>query len=169
MANQKRRVILRCLAINNLVSQLMPRICGPWQYFQISIWLVPYYRTFVYVSILRRLSIQNYSQVFVLGKSECTLEMWEFAARYRLIELEQYYRSHQCIFDILKTLLSEIKDLRYFLAKGISAEIMEVVVRDLLKKTLNHEERSLGRCICGKKSKNNYEYCERCQREIDNF
>lgn len=106
----------------------------------------------------------------MLGKVECTLEMWEFAARYRLIELEQYYRSDQRIFDILKTLLSETKGLRYFLAKGISTEIMEVVFRDLLRKTPDHKKRVSGLCrfcYCGQNGLGSH--CERCQGEMDKF
>lgn len=58
-----------------------------------------------------------------------TVELWEFAARYDLLELEKYCLESRVVYDELVDILAnQEKGVRHFAALGISVDKLNVLV-----------------------------------------
>jgi hypothetical protein len=91
---------------------------------------------------------QNYAQRVALRKDKPTFETWKFAARYSLLELEEYCRSNEAVFEIInETLGSHSKGLESFLDERIPIAAMSRVVKDVLLR-LNLHSRTTRCMIC---------------------
>ena len=76
---------------------------------------------------------QNFTHRAVLRKHKATFELWRFAARYSLIELEQYYRKDAKVFaTIKKTLRTPSEGIESFLKQGMPIAILNEVIRDVV-------------------------------------
>lgn len=76
---------------------------------------------------------QNYAQRVALRKDQPTFETWKFAARYSLLELEEYCRSSRAVFEIInETLGSPSEGLESFLNERIPIAVMSRVVKDVV-------------------------------------
>ena len=69
----------------------------------------------------------------MLRKREATFELWQFAARYSLIELERYCRKDAKVFaTIKKTLRTPSEGIESFLKQGMPITILNEVIRDVV-------------------------------------
>jgi hypothetical protein len=71
----------------------------------------------------------------ILKKTETTFELWKFAARYSLVELEEYYRSSQTVLtEIKKVLMNPSAGLDSLLGFGIPSTTLTHLTRRLVRK-----------------------------------
>jgi len=69
----------------------------------------------------------------MLRKHEATFELWRFAARYSLIELERYYRKDSKVFATIKKVLRlPSEGIESFLKQGMPIAILNEVIRDVV-------------------------------------
>ena len=60
-------------------------------------------------------------------------ERWKFAARYNLLEAEEYARESETVLDqIEQFIVDPTKGLLYFVDYGIPLSIMDVIVRQIM-------------------------------------
>lgn len=72
--------------------------------------------------------------MLVLRKETATFELWKFAARYSLIELEVYCRSNQLVVhEIKQNLCDSAKGLSHLLNDGTPILVLEGVIRKIMQ------------------------------------
>jgi hypothetical protein len=79
------------------------------------------------------MDVRNYAQRLTWNKAMASFDLWKFAARYALLELEHYCRSNKSVFQQLRGILvDERRGLKYLIQNyGISSTVLDGLVRDV--------------------------------------
>jgi hypothetical protein len=108
---------------------------------------------------------QNYAQRYISRRDTPTIDLWKFAVRYSLLELEEYCRNDKAVFaSIRQTLIDPRKGIYHFLESGIPSLMLNLVVADLVKE-LNAYAKGSHWCIYCQKDVD-YFVCPTCKRNI---
>lgn len=102
---------------------------------------------------LNNLIAQNYAQKLVTRHDKPDLEMWKFAARYSLLELEVYCRSDPDVFKHLKAIFrDEAKGVSSLARDQIPWEILNSLVRDIVIEADKGPNSTMAWCLRCQKS-----------------
>ena len=75
-------------------------------------------------------------QKYIIRKEPPTMELWKFAARYSLIELESYCRKNSGVLEQLKGVLRNPQSgLQYFLEYGVPSRLLSNLIADMAKES----------------------------------
>lgn len=110
------------------------------------------------------LMTENYTIKKIWGQCPCTFEEWRFAARHNLDAFENYQRTTDSTWEIIKFILGSYEGgVNIFLQDGIPLAIVDRIVRQLVSSGANGKHH--GWCLLCDDGVNGNTICETCGKK----